>query len=171
VGLVAAITGRLFDLGINLGDTTFAVLGGGAGFASVSEAPASLTPEVLRRELMGLPELRDAVVAVTPFTYGRTHGSTGRITHRVRVTGGDSPGLVARLSEAVVDFGANVVRLDTTLVPGRDQGRDQYVIRLELWIPPARADACLATLTNTAEELHLSCHVETMAESEAPSPG
>ena len=29
-GLIADVTGRLFDLGVNLGDTTFAVLGGGA---------------------------------------------------------------------------------------------------------------------------------------------
>src|SRR5262245_7561107 len=34
-GLIAAITGRMFDLGINLGDTTFAVLGTGAEFTTL----------------------------------------------------------------------------------------------------------------------------------------
>ena len=38
-GLIAAIAGRLFDIGANLGDTTFAVLGGAAEFNSVCELP------------------------------------------------------------------------------------------------------------------------------------
>ena len=35
-GLIADVTGRLYDLGINLGDTTFAVLGGGAKLTLVA---------------------------------------------------------------------------------------------------------------------------------------
>ena len=41
-GLIAEVTGHLFDLGVNLGDTTFAVLGGAAEFTSVCE----LTPGI-----------------------------------------------------------------------------------------------------------------------------
>jgi len=41
-GLIAAITGRLYDIGANLGDTTFAVLGGAAEFTGVCELPASV---------------------------------------------------------------------------------------------------------------------------------
>ena len=34
-GLVSSVSGCLFDLGLNLGDTTFAVLGTGAEFTVV----------------------------------------------------------------------------------------------------------------------------------------
>ena len=43
-GLIAAIAGRLFDIGANLGDTTFAVLGGAAEFNSVCELPDANVP-------------------------------------------------------------------------------------------------------------------------------
>ena len=42
IGLVSAISGLLYDQGVNLDDTTFAVLGGGAEFTAVCELPESL---------------------------------------------------------------------------------------------------------------------------------
>ena len=51
IGLVAAIAGRLFDLGGNLADTTFAVLGGGAEFTAVCEFPEGVTPETIEAEV------------------------------------------------------------------------------------------------------------------------
>ncbi len=43
-GLVAAIAGHLFDLGVNLRDTSFAVLGQGAEFTAVCVSPLFLSP-------------------------------------------------------------------------------------------------------------------------------
>jgi glycine cleavage system transcriptional repressor len=42
-GLIADVTGRLYDLGINLGDTTFAVLGGGAKLTLVAKLPSDIS--------------------------------------------------------------------------------------------------------------------------------
>ena len=158
VGLVAAITGRLFDLGANLGDTNFVVLGGGAEFTSVCEIPATLRPEFVAGELEALTELSGAQVSVTPFALSPVLGPSGRITHRVGLRGGDQPGLIARLSEVFIQFGVNIVRLDATRVPG--PGGGEYLTRLDLWIPEGKADSCLATVANTAGELTLSCHWE-----------
>jgi len=44
IGLVAAIADHMFAQGINLRDTTFAVLGKGAEFTSICELPAGLRP-------------------------------------------------------------------------------------------------------------------------------
>lgn len=159
VGLVAAITGRLFDLGINIGDATFAVLGEGADFSALCTVPGTLALDRVGRDLAALPELEDATISVEPFRYGRVHSPEGRITHVVRVMGGDRPGLIARLSEAVEMFNANIVRLDTEVAPG-SSGADDYKIAFELWIPESRAEACLATLRNTAEEMQLSCRID-----------
>lgn len=154
-GLVAAITGHLFDIGANLGDTSFAMLGSGAEFSSVCDLPAEITPEEVERDLAALPELERARVSVRAYELDAAHGPAGRVTHRVVVSGGDRPGLVARLSEVFGQFKANIVRMDAQRLP--EQGL--YVTRFAVAIPD-RAEACLNTVANTAGELNLSCHVE-----------
>jgi glycine cleavage system transcriptional repressor len=166
VGLVAAITGRLFDLGVNLGDTTFAVLGTGAEFTAVCEAPEELGPESLEGELKRLPELAGAKVTVTPFTFGTVHEPSARITHRIEVSGGDQVGLIARLAEIFVQFEANIVRLNAQKIPAAASGgRDLYVTRFAVRIPEGRAGRCLAAVANTAGSMQLACRWEAVASS------
>jgi glycine cleavage system transcriptional repressor len=154
-GLVAAITGRLFELGANLGDSSFAMLGAGAEFTSVCEIPADIPPAELEADLAAMPELAELRVSVRPFELVAADGKQGRITHRVVVSGGDRPGLVATLSEVFGEFQANIVRMDAQRIP--EQGL--YVTRFAVAIP-FRVDACLSSIANTAGELNLSCHVE-----------
>ncbi|MBF0323705.1 glycine cleavage system protein R [Magnetospirillum moscoviense] len=154
-GLIAAITGRLFDLGANLGDTSFAMLGAGAEFTSICELPAGIDALEIEGALEAMPELAAAQISVRSFDLDSAHGPAGRITHRVVVSGGDRPGLVARLSEVFGEFKANIVRMDAQRLP--EQGL--YITRFAVSLTE-RADACLATVANTAGELHLTCHIE-----------
>ncbi len=155
IGLISAVTGELFDLGVNLGDTTFAVLGGGAEFTAVCSLPEDLSAERLKEELAALDELEDAEITITKFELSPVHGETAHITHRISLKGGDRPGLIARLSEVFIQFNANIVRLNSEDIPG-GKG-DQYEVRIAAWIPPKSAKTCLATIANTAGELHMSC--------------
>ncbi len=157
-GLVAAIAGRLFELGGNLSDTTFAVLGGGAEFTTVCELSEDAAPGSIEAELRRLPELEDAAISVTPFDLSPVHGPSGRITHRIVVSGGDRPGLIARLCEVFVQFKANVVRLNSQRIPRA--GSVDYVIDIAISVADERAQSCLATTVNTAGELGLTCHWE-----------
>ncbi len=157
-GLVTAVAGYLFESGVNLGDTDFAVLGGGAEFSSVCELPEGVSVEAIESGLSALDELDGAEIAVRPFTYGARHGPAGQPTHRLSVTGGDQPGLVARLCEAFIAFDANIVSLNAGASVG--SGDTRYAIRVEVAIPPSAVDACLATIANTAGSLRLQCHWE-----------
>lgn len=161
VGLVAAVTGRLFDLGGNLSDTTFAVLGGGAEFTSICELPEGVDLADAEADLRALPELDGADIAVRPFGMSAVHGPSGKVTHRITVSGGDRPGLIARLCEVFVEFKANIVRLYAEKIPGG--GSDGYAITADVWIPDGRAPSCLATVDNTAGELGLACRWEKIA--------
>lgn len=153
-GLVSAITGCLFDLGANLGDASFAVLGEGAEFASVCELPDGLSLDAVDEALKGQPELADAEISVRPFLMSPSHGPMSEVTHRIEITGGDQPGLVARICETLQQYNANIV----SLTAGRSAGfHGNYVIRIAVWIPPENADSCLATVSNTAQHLQLSC--------------
>jgi len=157
-GLIAEIAGCLFELGANLGDASFAVLGAAAEFVAVAELPAGLGMRAVEERLRGLAVLKGAEIEVKPFTLSPVHGPSGQVTHRIAVSGADRPGLIARLCEVFAEFEANVVRLDSERVPG-SKG-DSYVARFAVSLPPARAGACLATVSNTAEGLQLTCRVE-----------
>lgn len=157
-GLISAVAAELFDLGVNLGDTNFAVLGEGAEFSMVLHSPQSLPAGQIEQALRALPGLEQAELRLSPFRYGTLRGETGTVTHHVTLEGDDQPGLVARLTELFMDYGANVVRMDTRTLRKSD-GPD-YVIELWVWIPPERAESCLGALNNTAAALGMGCSAE-----------
>jgi len=156
LGLVAELTARLFDLGGDLGDTTFAVLGTGFEFSGVVELPDGANLDDIGRELRGLPTLTDADFRIEPFRYELEHDESGRITHRIRISGGDQPGLIARLSEVFVEFDANVVRMNCERVSD-EGGQPRYITRFAVAIPPTRTTGCLAAIGNTAGQLEMTC--------------
>ncbi|WP_262270779.1 MULTISPECIES: glycine cleavage system protein R [Microvirga] len=158
VGLVAAIAEHLFDVGVNLRDTTFAALGSGAEFVAICELPGTLTAGEIEAGLKRLPELDGAEIRAIPYAFDPSPGPAGNITHRIAISGGDQLGLVARLSEVFTQYGANIVRLEARKLPESEGGL--YVTRFAVSIPAGQTDPCLATVGNTAGALGLSCRVE-----------
>ena len=152
-GLVASIAGRLFDLGVNLGDASFALLGKGSEFTAICHVPKHLSADALKGELSELPDLAGATIRVTRFSLEADHGPEGRVTHLVTVSGGDRPGLVARLAETFAQFSANIVRMDAQT----EQDGNRYTTRFAVFVPAAAEAACLNTVANTAGELGLVC--------------
>jgi len=123
VGLISAVAGRLFELGADIGDTSFAVLGDGAEFAAICDFPDGLDLECLQGEIESLEELDGAEISISHFDLDTSRQASGTITHRIAISGGDRPGLLARLSEVLQQFGANIVRMHAERVS------EQYVIR------------------------------------------
>jgi glycine cleavage system transcriptional repressor len=68
-GLIADVAGRLYELGINLGDTTFAVLGSGAKLTLVAKLPSDISIPDVEEDLRAMPVLRGADLEVAPFAY------------------------------------------------------------------------------------------------------
>ena len=158
VGLIAAISSRLFDLGGNLADTTFAVLGSGAEFSTVCEISGKVSAKTLKSELRELPGLEGADISVTPLGDHQAMGRTAYATHRIYISGGDRPGLIARLSEVFIQYGANIMRLNAERIPG--PGHGEYVVSIAVSIPEENVRSCLATVSNTAGPLGLNCQWE-----------
>ena len=160
-GLVADLAGLMFDLNIDLSDTTFAVLGEAAEFTCLAEIPDGLALAAVKREIEGLRDMDDARVAVAAFDMRPVHDDSGRITHRIELDGRDRPGIVARVSEVFGQFGGNIVRMNSERIPER--GHDRYVTRFSVSLPERRADACLATVANTAGELRMTFRFDAVA--------
>lgn len=157
-GLLSALTGCLFDMGADMGDASFAVLSGAAEFATVVRLPDAVSVGDVRETLAALAELDGAEIAVAAFALTAPQGGSAHVTHRVEVRGTDRPGLVARLTEAFADYGANIERMDCERITGGPA--EDYVIRIEAWIPADRAGACLAAVDNTAQSLGLTSRAE-----------
>jgi glycine cleavage system transcriptional repressor len=160
-GLVSELADHLFDAGLNLGDTTFAVLGTGAELTAVCELPNGLELETLEQGLVQRPTLGAAQVRVVPYMFDQKPDETSHVSHRITISGGDQLGLVARLSHVFAQYGANIVRLEARKLPEVEGGL--YVTRFAVSIPPDRASNCLATVGNTAGALGLASHIEDSA--------
>jgi glycine cleavage system transcriptional repressor len=154
-GLIADVTGRLYDLGVNLGDTSFAVLGGGAKLTLVAKLPADVSIADVDEELRSMSVLKNGELSVAPFIYRETHDQSAHVTHRIEIMGDDSPGLIARLSEAFRQMGANIVELNSESVPGASGAR--FLLRMAVSIPQDKTVVCLATVDNTAAQMNLAC--------------
>ena len=112
-GLLAAVSERLFELGCNLADTTYALLAGSAEFTTVCELPDGMAEETLALELHRTPLLAGARIVVGPFDPAASEARSQRITHRFEISGPDRPGKIVRLSAAFAKCGAEIVRLNS----------------------------------------------------------
>ena len=154
LGFFSSVSAALFDIGADLGEAAFTSVGGDARFTVIAAIPGGNDTEVVRNALDGLEALEGADVDITPVEPEALGAPPTEMTHVVHVQGRDQPGFLARMTEALIDYGANIARLDTTRLEG--SGGDDYRIRMYLFIPPERADACLAALDNTASQLGCS---------------
>ncbi len=158
LGLIAAVTGVMFDIGVNLADTSFAILGQGCEFSCVAELPDGVSQRAVQSEIQGLPCMKEADILVMPFRFQAEKTQAAKITHIIDVAGGDQPGLIARLSEVFNDYDANVVLMNSTKQENKDtKGEGQYLTCFSVSIPEQRAEGCLAAIYNTASQLQLSC--------------
>lgn len=68
-GVLAAIASRLYDLGADFGDTSFAVLGEAAEFTAICRLPDDIDGSEIARQLSLVPELAQAAISATPFPW------------------------------------------------------------------------------------------------------
>ncbi|WP_340148851.1 hypothetical protein [uncultured Sneathiella sp.] len=151
VGLISLVTGHLFDKGVNLEDTSFAVLGKGGEFTSVIDIPADLSEKELIDELHSLDGMKNADIDLRRFSFDDVDTPPTEVTHHIHCEGPDQPGVLARLSEVFIDFDANIVRLKSDQV--EQEGKKKFITRFSVYIPETRVNNCLAALGNTASAL------------------
>lgn len=159
VGIISEATAYLFDIGANIADSSYAVLGEGFELSAIASFTAEPAVEDMVQGLGNLPLLADARITVLPFDFDTTRGDTAKISHTVEITGGDRPGLIARISEVLMDYDANIVRMSSKRHVDAD-GVAHYRTRFAICAPTDRFSALEAALSNTAGSLRLECRVE-----------
>jgi glycine cleavage system transcriptional repressor len=152
VGLISDITGRLFDIGANLGPTSFNMNNTVAVFETSCELPDSTSIAECKSAISELA-MTNANIVIEPIVAAPALTSAPGATHLIECSGIDQPGLIARLSEIFIEYKANIVRLAASATDEKDARI--YTTRFAVAIAPERATNCLATLANTAGSMHL----------------
>ncbi|MCA1782183.1 MAG: ACT domain-containing protein [Intrasporangiaceae bacterium] len=126
-GIVAAVARVLHDRGGNLEDSAMTILGG--HFAIVLLVETDDTPEILQDALATATGDLGLEVSVTPVSGER---STAEATHLLSVYGTDKPGIVAAVTEAIAQVGANITDLETQVIGEGEGDTPVYAMVIEL---------------------------------------
>lgn len=159
LGIVAAVTQSLADIGCNLEDSRMSLLHGQFSIVLVLEAPGISSGSVIEEALAPLLEELALQLFVRPIAEGaESPGDTERVV--ISVEGADHPGTVARIGRAIAAAGGDIVDLVGRVVDGAATPS-----RLELTASiSAMAVAGLqVTLEELARALGMHCEVREYA--------
>jgi glycine cleavage system transcriptional repressor len=112
-GIVAALTGALFEMGCNLEDVASTILRGSFAITVVVAAPDAVDAGELERRVGAATSELDVGVSVREVHVAP--GERPEATHVLVVYGSDRPGIVARLTRLLADRGANITDLSCRL--------------------------------------------------------
>jgi glycine cleavage system transcriptional repressor len=126
-GIVARIARVLLEHGLNIEDSQMRILGG--RFAMMLLLRGKASEDALYKDLLSTGrELGLDYIYVHPIS--DADAVPPQPTHTLSVYGGDHPGIVAAVSDALATHGVNITDLETRLAG------DVYVMLLEVVIPP-----------------------------------
>ncbi len=110
-GIVAAVTKVLHERGGNLEDSAMTILGG--QFAIVLLVATEDDPEELRQAVRSATAEFDLTISICRADAARADAEP---THLLSVYGADRPGIVAGVTGALAEAGANVIDLETQVI-------------------------------------------------------
>jgi glycine cleavage system transcriptional repressor len=110
-------------------------------------------------ELPGLEERLQLRIAVRDTT--RAASTRSHLPYRIRVSGVDRPGIVARVSHVLAIRGINVESLESRVSPAPHSGTPLFLLRAELQVPSETALSALrAELSQVCDEENLDLLLE-----------
>ena len=153
-GIVASLTVALAELGANLEETNMTILHGQSSVMLVLEIPEVNDGRLVEGALEEVAEKFDLFVTVCPLPEDITPAFNGE-SFLVSIEGHNRPGIVAGVTTALADVGANVIDLISR--PIEQSGTSAYVLRLTVALPAGASPAVLeASIANVADRLELS---------------
>jgi glycine cleavage system transcriptional repressor len=143
-GIVASVTGVLFQMGCNLKDCSMSVLSGHFAMMMLVEGPDDLAPEALEAELAKAEGCAELTVAVRPAGESASIVVEGE-PYIVSVYGSDHPGIMHRIATVLADQSVNITDVNTRVIGGDDE--PVYAMLLEVTLPrsldPGELDGAL----------------------------
>lgn len=129
-GIVARITGVLYERGGSVTDSTMTILAG--HFAMMLLVEIDDDPEAIEAALAAATDDLGLRIRVASVDEGGEGADIGPPTHTLTVYGADRPGIVAQASAALAEHGVNITDLRTRVLAG---GQDVYACVMEVAVP------------------------------------
>jgi glycine cleavage system transcriptional repressor len=148
-GIVAEISGALYELRGNIEDSRMAILGGHFAVMLIVELPADVTRERLE-ERLGQSRERLGLDALTVNAIGHLERAGGGATHVVSVYGADHPGIVHAVTSTLAERGVNITDLQTRVAGAPES--PFYVMLIEVALGTASAEQVVAALARAGDE-------------------
>lgn len=146
-GIVAAVTGVLYQLGCNLADCSMSLLRDQFAMILLVEAPDDLDDAAIEDGLDEVAQRLGLVLHVAPA--GRQAAVPSERSHVVSVYGPDRPGIVHGVAEVLAENGVNITNLVSHLVD-----ESLYTTVLDVDLPEGLdASALQDALERAAEDL------------------
>jgi glycine cleavage system transcriptional repressor len=146
-GIVAAISGALFELGGNIADSRMAILGGHFAVMLIVDAPDEVGADRLGQRLGAVrDELELEALQVNEVAH---LADSDHPTHLVSVYGADHPGIVHAVTTVLAERAVNVTDLQTRVAGSADA--PLYVMLIEVALGDADVDALAAALQGAGE--------------------
>ena len=134
-GIVAQVTGILFNLGCNIADSSCSILGGQFAMILIIAHPTFTSRGSFGDAFQPLEDVDLTVALRVIQPGGELHPDlTGEIC-MISVYGADKPGIVYHVAKVLGEQKINITDLNTKLV-GSEQ-RPVYVMMIEALLPPA----------------------------------
>jgi glycine cleavage system transcriptional repressor len=149
-GIVAAISGVLFELGGNVEDSRMSILRGHFAVMLIVELADADVRGRLESELEGVRERLglEAISVSEVETLGASPGAAPG--HVLTVYGADRPGIVHRITSLLAEEQVNITDLSTRVTGGAEP---IYVMVIELALGEAEPDRLESALEGVAGEL------------------
>lgn len=142
-GIVAAVTRALQERGGNLEDSAMTILGG--HFAIVLLVATDDDPNTLRDAMAAATADLELTISVSRADRAATSVEP---THLVSIYGSDKPGIVAQVTGALADLGANITDLETQVI-----GTDDPVYAMVIEVVADDQAALVARLDEVCTQL------------------
>ena len=134
-GIVAGVTKVLYQLGCNLEDSAMTRLEGEFAIMLIFSTPHPITESKIRAQFQPLEKKLALSLRLKRLSSRESHSPRKRgQTYLISMYGGDRPGIVFRVSEALAHIGINITDVHTHRSAGR--GPSLYLLLLEVEIPP-----------------------------------
>lgn len=130
LGIVAAMSRVIFDLGCNFEQIGSTIIGGHFAMTMLARCPDHVDPTTVGARLRSTGEELDLQVAVR-FVDAP---SAPVPTHVVSLEGADKPGIVYRIADALAGFEVNILSLD--LRTGGSDGESTCSLDVSVSCPP-----------------------------------
>lgn len=127
-GIVAGVTGVLYEAGCNLLDATSTILRGHFSMMLIVSMPADLTADDLERKLVAVADQLE--LSITARSVADAEPDVPEPTHIVSVYGADRPGIVFKVARQLADSGVNITALSSRVIGSEEH--PVYALMLEV---------------------------------------